>query len=154
MNSVTASIAKPEHQQATSYSVANHNKQLTRIITQLRDRLRTRLPQLAMPSQWMIRQLIDNATIERDGIVSVAKANRHQRTAARASVIDWREEIVQLLGIIHRACDVGLEKTCTFIHTERMIPLFPNNELFDEWDTYRFTQALLHYLEKESSSAQ
>lgn len=140
-------IAPFEKKTPTAQSLQGRNKQITRIITHLRDQLRESNPQLTMPTQWMIRQLVDNATIERDGIKNFAKG----QTKA-ATVGDWREEIIGLLKIIHQACDVGLDRPCSFVHTERLIPLFPNQELFDEWDAYRFTLALLHYLEKEFSA--
>ncbi len=131
----------------------NYSKQITRILVHLRDQIRRQYPQLSMPTQWMIRQLVDNASIERDGIVNLVKgkdkSQKNDVVSVNESDHNWREDIIELLTIIHRACDVGLDRTCTFVHTERMIPLFPNHELFDEWDTYRFSQALLHYLEKD-----
>ena len=137
----------------------NRNKQLARIIVHLRDQMREVYPNLAMPTQWMIQQLVDNASIERDGIVKLTKGQGKRKSSIdnttsinTAEVGAWQADLMELLSIIHQACDVGLDKVCTFIHTERMIPLFPNHELFDEWDAFRFSQALLHYLEKDSEN--
>lgn len=62
---------------------------------------------------------------------------------------DWPAMVAEVLRSIHRCTDVGLEHACEFFELDEQTPLFPNRELFDEWDAYRFSQAALHHLEKE-----
>jgi hypothetical protein len=141
-NPIFSNVNEPR---ATYQHGQSRSKQITRIISHLRDQLRHTYPQLAMPSQWMIRQLIENAMLEQADTVDAGK----QDSAHQTELPDWRQQIIDLLLIIRDACDVGLDKVCTFVHTERLTPLFPNHELFDEWDVYRFSAALLHFLEKD-----
>ena len=120
----------PYHSAIPSKSA--HNKQITRIIVHLRDQLRKSNPNLPMPSHWMISALVDNASVD---------SNQNE-----TPIEDWQAEVCAILNVIHDACDVGLDKACPFIHPNGQRPLFPSHELFDEWDAYRFSQTLLHYL--------
>ena len=127
------------------HSGIRRNKQIARIIIHLRDQLRIRHPQLAMPTQWMIRNLVDNVLPH----VYNQSETQSQNRAQNSQPDDWRIELIAALKKIHQASDVGLEKTCHFVQEDGFTPLFPNRDLFDEWDAFRFSQALLHYLEKE-----
>lgn len=116
----------------------SRNKQITRILVHLRDQLRKSNPDLPMPSHWMVAALVDNAA---------SKINKTgQPTDNSEKVVDWQTEVSEILKVIHEACDVGLDKPCPFVQNEGSRPLFPNHELFDEWDAYRFSQTVLHYL--------
>ncbi len=115
------------------------NKQITRILVHLRDQLRKSNPNLPMPSHWMIAALVDNAASEKP----VSESHEEDK---EKHLVDWQAEVTAVLKVIHNACDVGLDKSCPFVQNDGRRPLFPNHELFDEWDAYRFSQTVLHYL--------
>lgn len=107
-------------------------KQVARIIQHLRNELKTAFPQLKMPSYEMISYLTYNAFTDHVD---------HQD--------GWQSLVIEVLKTIREQTNVGLDSHCPFTLLDGKTPLFPNNELFDEWDAFRFSQALLHYLEKE-----
>ena len=107
-------------------------KQVARIIQHLRNELKIAFPQLKMPSYDMISHLTYNAFTEH---------THHQD--------GWQALVIDILRTMREQTNVGLDSHCPYTLLDGKTPLFPNNELFDEWDAFRFSQALLHYLEKE-----
>lgn len=107
-------------------------KQVARILCHLRNELREQTPQLDMPSNWMISCLVYNVW---NGIETRPG--------------DWQGRVVDVLQAIRTQTNVGLERPCHFVQPDGLTPLFPNADAFDEWDAYRFSQALLYHLEKD-----
>ena len=91
-----------------------------------------------MPSRWMIHQLVANALATKSFTVPTTDGKT-----------DWHTLLIRTLKVIQQRCDVGLDNACDFSQINQDTPLFPNHELFDEWDALRFSQALLHHLEKD-----
>lgn len=118
-------------------------QQIAGIICYLRDQLRVSHPQLIMPSQWLVRNLVANALSYEAVDLEV------QNTEHEAEPRLWHQELKLLLGIIIKHCDVGLEGRSEFVLADSQQALFPNAEHFEEWDAVRFSQALLFYLDKE-----
>lgn len=118
-------------------------KQITSIICFLRDQLPHQLGHIVKPSKWMIKQLVANAVAHSSSL--------SENMPGSEKSPNWTDEIESILKTVAEHCNVGLDKTCNFQLIDQGKSLFPNAEHFDEWDAYRFSQALLHYLDKEFS---
>jgi len=106
-------------------------KQVARIICHIRDTIHTQYPQLIMPSRQMIEYLAFNSC-------DPSKFSEN-----------WHQLLVDTLTNLRDLTDVGLEDSCAFTHPDGTTPLFPNFELFDEWDAHRFSQAMLLHIDTE-----
>lgn len=108
-------------------------KQIARIICHIRDNVHRRYPQIIMPTRSMIDALVFNS------------CNPQKFTGN-----NWQEVVDNTLLTLKEKTDVGIEGHCHFTLTDGETPLFPNAELFDEWDAHRFSLALIHYLKDDS----
>lgn len=105
----------------------SRHKQVARIICHLRDELHQVDPKLNMPTRWMIENLVSNACDERSG--------------------DWEAIIITTLKTIRSLINAHLRGSYAFTLRDNVNPLFPNDELFDEWDAFRFCQALIQHMD-------
>ncbi len=108
-------------------------RQIARVISHLRDKIAPQVRGLIMPSRDMIRYLVANVQLE-----------RYQESD------NWDYTLTYVLQHIRDLTNVGLDGICELRHPEGH-PLFPNHEGFDEWDAYRFTQALLHEIDAKTT---
>ncbi len=107
-------------------------RQVARIILHLRDELHQQMPQMAMPTSWMINCLVFNCP------------------ASDFEGDNWQDIVNAVLDRISddMARDYGGE--CQYCQTDGTTPLFPNQDLYDETDAYHFCQRLLQHLEHET----
>ncbi|MGQ9425405.1 hypothetical protein ACXYTJ_07045 [Gilvimarinus sp. F26214L] len=117
----------------STYAVIQRSrrKQLARIICHLRDDLHVTYPRLAMPSRWLIENLLCNVPDE-----------------DLLQTESWDTLVVEILKKIRRLADASLNKEYEFTRCEDSGPLFPNAERFDQWDVFRFCQTLLRHLDR------
>lgn len=104
-------------------------RQISRMIKHLRDQYHDKYPLHAMPSSWLIEQLVINA--------------------AKSSIIycdDWRQRV--RLTIKQIILDTSYNE-CLYVNCNNNLPLFPNNELFDPWEVKQAMKALLEFLDDE-----
>lgn len=101
-------------------------RQISRMIKHLRDQYQINHPLHAMPSSWLIEELVINA----------AKSYILQCT-------NWQLRVSMTLKQIIR--DTSYED-CLYINSRNNLPLFPNNELFDVWEVHLAMKALLKLL--------
>lgn len=132
---------KPQRHEAETLSAANdvhlsipatasaRLKQLASIICHLRDKMHRSNPKLVVPTRWMINSLLFN-------VIDNCEAKDD----------DWHKQVVEILQAIKKSCRENLKQTNEFVQMDGKKNLFPNHELFDEWDCYRFCQALLSYI--------
>jgi len=104
-------------------------KQLASIICHLRDKMHRADPKLVVPTRWMINSLLFN-------VIDDCQAENN----------DWHKQVVTILQTLKKSCRDNFKQTNKFVQMEGKKPLFPNHELFDEWDCYRFCQALLNFI--------
>ncbi|MEX1033535.1 MAG: hypothetical protein WDZ30_09255 [Cellvibrionaceae bacterium] len=102
------------------------HKQVARIICHLRDDLHGSHPQLNMPTRWMIECLVANGYRE-----------AHE---------EWQAIVIETLKNVRNLASANLHSNQGFTRLDGKTPLFPNDQLFDEWDAFRFCQTLLQYL--------
>ncbi|GAB1264536.1 hypothetical protein [Aurantivibrio infirmus] len=107
-------------------------KQLASIICHLRDEMHRENPKIAVPTRWMIHALLYNVIDECD-----------------ANDDDWHKQVVEVLQRIKKSCQDSFKNPSNFLQVDGEKPLFPNHELFDEWDSYRFCQAILTYISEQ-----
>ena len=103
------------------------HRQISRMIKHLRDQYHERNPLHAMPSSWLIEQLVIN------GAKTYILEQTHWQQRVRLTL----EQI-----IIDTSYD-----DCLYINNRNNLPLFPNNELFDAWEVHQAMKALLGYLD-------
>ena len=102
-------------------------RQISRMIKHLRDQYHTHNPLHAMPSSWLIEELVINA--------------------AKAYILqceNWQLRVRLTLKQIIR--DTSYDD-CLYINSRNSLPLFPNNELFDTWEVHLAMNELLNYLD-------
>lgn len=112
----------------------SRRKQISRIICHLRDELQQTHPKLNMPTRWMVECLVYNAY---DDAVS-GRGN-------------WEAVVITTLKTARDLTTAHLRSTYHFTQCDGLSPLFPNRELFDEWDAFRFCQTLVQHLEQTLS---
>lgn len=112
-------------------SQRSRHRQLARIICYLRDELHQSEPKLNMPTRWMVESLVFNAW-------------GHQ--TLRNS--DWETVVIATLKTIRSLLNAHLRGNYVFTQRDKVNPLFPNDELFDEWDAFRFCQSLIQHMER------
>ena len=104
-------------------------RQISRMIKHLRDQYHTHNPLHAMPSSWLIEELVINA--------------------AKSYILqcdNWQLRVRMTLKQIIR--DTSYDD-CLYINSRTNLPLFPNNELFDAWEVHQTMIQLLNYLDDE-----
>lgn len=115
------SIDKPES--------THVQRRISRMIEHLRDQYQDSQPQHAMPSNWLIGELVLNA--------------------AKKYILNcdnWQQKVRMTLKQIIR--DTSYDD-CLYINDHNNLPLFPNNELFNHRQVYVSMKALLCYLDDE-----
>jgi hypothetical protein len=104
-------------------------RQISRMIKHLRDQYHIHNPLHAMPSSWLIEELVINA--------------------AKSYILqcdNWQLRVRMTLKQIIR--DTSYDD-CLYINSRTNLPLFPNNELFDAWEVHQAMKELLNYLDDE-----
>lgn len=119
------SSAQPTHSDRIRY------KQVARIIKHLCKDLAKQRPDVAMPTGWMVDNLLFNCPSD----------VFHQP--------HWQSMVIELLNhLVHMTSCQQADS----IHWQRHDsdnPLFPNHDFYDEQDAHRFCCALLDYLHAE-----
>jgi hypothetical protein len=123
-------IAEPPP--SSDYTGGSRQEQLARILYRLCDELHGRLPRLRMPSRQMVDCLVYNG-IDEDVLNSE----------------DLNGQILALLKTIRKRTQAQLELAYCFRRRDGVTPLFPSEEPFDEWDTFRLCQVLIQHLEQQ-----
>ncbi len=111
---------------------STRSRQAARIIKHLRQELAHEHPLLTLPTGWMIDCLVCNCPPE------------------LLSGRDWKNVVAQLLRYIIAQADPDLNTLIHFHQQDPLVPLFPNDELFDDYDVHHFCSALLEQIEKEA----
>ncbi|MGH1486337.1 MAG: hypothetical protein ACRBCI_08945 [Cellvibrionaceae bacterium] len=104
-------------------------RQISRMIKHFRDQYHIHHSLHAMPSSWLIEELVINA--------------------AKSYILqcdDWQLRVRMTLKQIIR--DTSYDD-CLYINSRTNLPLFPNNELFDAWEVHQTMIQLLNYLDDE-----
>lgn len=112
-------------------SQRSRHRQLARIICHLRDELHHNEPKLSMPTRWMVESLVFNAWDDQ---------------ILRSS--DWESMVLATLKTVRSLINSHLRGNYVFTQRDNANPLFPNDELFDEWDAFRFCQSLIQHMEQ------
>lgn len=120
---------------SSNHNLNNLYKQVARIIKHLRRELASHNPELAMPTGWMIDNLIYNCPPE-----TYHDSPNHE-------TCDWYTLVMNALAFVKQHTEVS--SPVQFIRTDGNTPLFPNHELYDELDAHRFSSALLDYLQQQ-----
>lgn len=107
-------------------------KQVARIICHIRDDIYRQYPQTIMPTRRMIETLVYNT------------CNESLFTGK-----NWQAMVEDTLQNLQVLTDLGIDDICQFTQQDGVTPLFPNHELFDEWDAHRFSRTLLSHLSEE-----
>jgi len=103
-------------------------RQIARMVKHLRDQYQERNPQHAMPSDWLLEQLVINGA--------------KQCVLAKES---WRLKVrLTLKEIILDAS----YPDCQYINNHNSMPLFPNNELYEPWEVHHAMKSLLDFLDE------
>jgi hypothetical protein len=114
------------------YARRSRQRQLARVLCRLYDELHGRYPRLRMTSRAMIDCLVYNGFGE-----DVLDSS------------DLENQMLALLKNIRNRANAQLRLSYCFTRCDGITPLFPSEEPFDEWDTFRFCQVLLQHLERE-----
>lgn len=104
-------------------------RQISRMIKHLRDQYHEQHAMTAMPSGWLIEELVINATKS-----YILKCD------------DWQMRVSMTLNQIIR--DTSYED-CLYINSRTNLPLFPNNELFDIWEVHDVMKKLKTFLDDQ-----
>lgn len=108
-----------------TYCVNHKYKQLARIFRHLRDELHHCNPRLAKPTTTMIEHLVFNCPLP------------------LLNGDDWQEIIQNVLQyMIDHLTPTHFDEEL-FLRSDGNLPLFPNEELFDQHDAYLFAKAIL-----------
>ena len=121
------------HSQAKIYDANPRYQQLSEIIRNLRDELHLINPKPAQLNNAMIDHLVFNCPLY------LIQGN------------DWSLIVLDVIDYFIEHLDPLLFIPQFFIRMDRQAPLFPNNEGFDEFDTYSFFQQLQHVSYNELS---
>jgi|GEM_PF-1118949 len=116
-------------------SLNNIYKQVARIIKHLRSELASHHPELALPTGWMIDNLIYNCPPDT------------YHNPPNDETCDWYALVTNALTYVKQ--HTGTNSPVQFVQTDGNTLLFPNHELYDELDAHRFCAALLDYLAQQ-----
>lgn len=105
-------------------------RQVSRLLKHLREELAARHPRLNLPTSWMIDNLVLNCP------------------PVLFSGDNWHIILQKVLSYLSLQTDATHFATCRLCQSDGS-PLFPNDELFDEQDTYCFCSYLLEYLDAD-----
>ncbi len=124
MNASLKAFSSPELQRNTG----TRRRQAARIIKHLRQELAHEHPLLTMPTGWMIDNLVSNCP------------------QALLSHDDWPSVVMALMSHIASETSSETPSPAGFSQLDGQTPLFPNHELFDDYDAHRFSMALHEYM--------
>lgn len=128
MNASLKAFSSPETQQNTG----TRRRQAARIIKHLRQELAHEHPLLTLPTGWMIDNLVSNcpkALFDRD---------------------DWPSVVMALMSYIATKTSSETPSPVGFYQSDGQTPLFPNHELYDDYDAHRFCMALHEHMKNQT----
>ena len=128
MNVSIKTLSSPETQKAT----ATRRRQAARIIKHLRQELAHEHPLLTMPTGWMIDSLVDNCP------------------KALFDYDNWPDVVTALTSYIAAETSSESPSPAGFYQSDGQTPLFPNHELFDDYDAHRFCMALHEHMKAQT----
>lgn len=103
-------------------------RQIARMVRHLRDQYQQRNQQHAMPSDWLLEQLVINGAKQ----CILAKEN-------------WQLKVRLTLKEI--ILDTSYPD-CQYINNHNYMPLFPNSELYEPWEVHHAMKLLLDFLDE------
>jgi len=122
---VVTALKEPIKNYSSRFDNKRKQRQIGRILKHLRDQLYQEQAQIPLPTSWLIDQLVDNA------LKSFYPEGN-----------DWQHIVSQTLHQIAR--DTQSPKTF-YKREDGVTPLFPNEELMDEWEVKEFVEGVLDF---------
>lgn len=122
-------VNQPKRVYITEPRGNREQRQIARMVRHLRDQYLERNPNVAMPSDWLLEQLVINGA---------------KRTVL--SKDGWQLRVTLTLKEIILDCSYP---DCLYINNHNNLPLFPNSELFEPWEIHEAMKRLLAYLNDE-----
>jgi hypothetical protein len=92
-----------------------------------------------MPTGWMIDCLVSNCP---PSVLSGPSTTK----GGIGSGPEWLPMIVNILSYIADHTSSNTPSPVDFYQIDSNTPLFPNHEIFDDYDAYRFSTALLQHI--------
>ncbi len=118
---------------SNTYSANCRYSQAARILKHLRDELHLINPKPPQLTSTMIDHLVFNCPVH------LVQGD------------DWQLITIDVIDYFIEHLDPLMYKSDFFMRSDRPMPLFPNEELFDEFDTFNFFQQLLQFTHNEFS---
>jgi len=131
---IASALREPFKPYQTFRNIHNKRKQrqISRMLNDLRDELYNRQFQIPLPTSWLIEQLVENAL-----------KNPYSDSTYSDRNIDWHYLLIQTL---QKIIDDTQNIHCFYKREDGKTPLFPNEELMDESEVKEFADGVLLFM--------